>query len=223
MTDGEAIGLMLTGEGVNTEVLTPDDVPHETPGEFAVAPPNGRICAEQGCVNTLPDGSHPARKYCDEHFVGKGQRQARKRAGNNGERPPRLVVDVGGKRPKDGMKGQRARDTAQGATAFANVIATGISMTGDNVCATAIASQAAAWGESVGELSKYQPWLAQFFAPVGGDSQLGAWLGFGMVTGAMLLPVLAHHGMLPESVGAKLAGAYVAAEQASATADQPAA
>jgi hypothetical protein len=212
MTDSESIGLMLTGE-------SPPDV--TDPDDFGVIPPNGRICQEEGGANPLPDNSHPARKYCDEHFQGKGSRAGRRRAGNNGERPPRLVVDVGGARKTTGKSDQRARDTAAGAAAFLGVIATGVAMTGDNVCGNAISSQAAAWGEAVGELSKYQPWLAQFFAPVGGDSQLGAWLGFLMVTGSIALPVMAHHGLLPDSIGAKLGGAFVAAEHAAA--DVPAA
>lgn len=191
-------------------------------GDFSVVPPNGRTCAEEGCTNLLPDGSHPARKYCDEHFQGRGGRTGRKAKGNNGEKAPRLVVDVGGARVKGGKGDQRARDTAAGAAAFANVIATGIAMTGDDFCAGVIAGTAGQWGDAVGELSKYQPWLSTFFAPVGGDSQLGAWLGFMMVTGSIALPVLAHHGLLPDSVGAKLGGAFVAAQTAD-VADQPAA
>jgi hypothetical protein len=213
MSDTADIAMMLNG--------TEPDV--TDPANFTPIPPDGRVCAEDGCTNLLPDGSHPARKYCDEHFQGRGGRTARKAAGNNAERAPRLVVDVGGKRPKDGMKGQRARDTAAGAAAFAQVIAGGLAMTGDTVCAGAVSSQAQAWGDAVGELSKYQPGLASFFAPVGGDSQLGAWLGLLMVTGSIALPVLAHHNLLPENVGAKLGGAFVAAEQASSVADQPAA
>ena len=207
-----------------SESLTLGENFEQAPGEFATIPPTGRTCREDGCDNPIPDGSHPARKYCDDHFQGRGGRTGRKREGNNGEKAPRLVVDVGGARKTGGKADQRARDTAAGAAAFANVIATGVAMTGDNVCAGVIAGSAGAWGDAVGELSKYQPWLAQFFAPVGGDSQLGAWLGFVMVTGSIALPVLAHHGLLPDSVGAKLGGAFVAAEQAAAgVADQPAA
>jgi hypothetical protein len=91
-------------------------------------------------------------------------------------------------------------------------VATGLAMTHDNVCATAVAGGAKQWGDAVGELSKYQPWLQGFFAPAGGDSQLGAWLGFLMATGAIALPVLAHHNMLPASVGAKLGGIMVSAD-----------
>lgn len=177
-------------------------------GEFAVIPPSGRVCQEPGCENFLPDGSHPARKYCDEHFVGKGKTRKDSRTR---EKPPKLVVDLGGAK---GQKGdRRAAETAAGATAFMNVVATGLSVTGDDVCAAAVANGAAQWGASVGELSKYQPWLSQFFAPVGGENQLGAWLGFILATGAIALPVMAHHGILPASVGAKLGGVFVAAEQ----------
>jgi hypothetical protein len=176
-------------------------------GEFAVVPPTGRRCKFEGCDQPIPDGSHPARKYCEEHFVGKSG-NAKKRT----ERAPKLVVDLGGAK-KTGKTDQRAADTAAGALAFANVIATGFAMGSDDVCATAVVNGAPAWAQSVGELSKYQPWLASFFAPVGGESQLGAWLAFLMTTGAIALPVMAHHGILPESIGAKLGGVFVAAEQ----------
>jgi hypothetical protein len=178
------------------------------------APPSGRplSCAEPGCDGIVPPGSHPARKYCDLHLRGQAGRAARARAGLGREKPPKLVVQVG--KESAGKKDQRARDTAQGAAAFANVVATGLSMSGDQVCAAAVAGGSQAWGDAVGELSKYQPWLQQLFAPVGGDSQLGAWLGFLMATGAIALPVLAHHGMLPESVGARLGGVMVAADDA---------
>jgi hypothetical protein len=213
MTDD--IALMLTG----TEPSEPDAT---DPDDFRPIPPDARRpCAEEGCDGYVPSGEHPARKYCDEHFKGRGGRTARKAKGNNGEKPPKLVVEVGGKRPTGGKSDQRARDTAAGAAAFASVIASGLAMTGDNVCAGVVASQAGQWGDAVGELSKYQPWLASFFAPVGGDSQLGAWLGFFMVTGSIALPVLAHHNLLPDSVGAKLGGAFVAAQDAAT--NQPAA
>jgi hypothetical protein len=179
----------------------------ENPGEFAVIAPTGRICKFEGCSEPIPDGSHPARKFCETHFVGQGGAKRR-----SSERPPKLVLDIGGTKKSGGTKEQRARDTAAGATAFMNVVATGLSVSGDNTCATAVAGGAAGWGDAVGELSKYQPWLAQFFAPVGGDSQLGAWLGFLMATGAIALPVMAHHNLLPASVGAKLGGVFVAAD-----------
>jgi hypothetical protein len=192
-------------------------ITEEAAGEFAIVPPNGRPCQEPGCPNLLPDGSHPSRKYCEEHFVGKGARGKAK-----AEKAPKLVVDLGGgKATKKGD--QRVADTAAGAAAFMQVVATGLSVSGDQVCAAAVANGAAQWGQSVGELSKYQPWLQQFFAPVGGDNQIGAWLGFLMATGAIALPVMAHHNLLPQSVGAKLGGVFVAAEGAADGSQQPAA
>lgn len=172
---------------------------------------SGRVCAEDGCENPIPADAHQARKYCDEHFKGHGGRTERRRKGRTGERAPKLVVDIGGKRPTGGSKDQRARDTAAGARAFLNVVAAGVAASGDNVCAAALVTGGEQWAEAVGELSKYQPWLSTFFAPVGGDSQLGAWLGFLLATGAIALPILAHHGMLPQGVGAKMAGTFVAA------------
>jgi hypothetical protein len=212
MTDGEAIGLLLTGEST-ADVTDPDN--------FEPILPNGRVCQQEGCSNLLPDGSHPARKYCDEHFVGKGQRAERKRNGNNAERPPRLVVDVGGPRKTGGKSDQRARDTAQGAAAMLNVVATGFSMAGDQACAAAFVNGTPALSGAIGELSKFHPGISTFFAPVGAESEFGAWLGLLLAAAAIAVPVMAHHGVLPDSVGAKLGGVFVAAQDAAA--DQPAA
>jgi hypothetical protein len=182
--------------------------------EAAMNEPSGRKqCAYINddltqCPEFVPDGSHPARKFCDTHFVGGKRDRPRK------ESAPKLVVEMGGGKKGTTTKDKRAKDTAAGAIAFMNVVATGVAMSGDQLCAAAFANGATQWGEAVGELSKYQPWLAQFFAPVGGDSQLGAWLGLLMATGAIALPVLAHHNLLPASVGAKLGGVMVAADDA---------
>jgi hypothetical protein len=193
-------------------------------GEEWIIPPTGRTCKAAGCNGVIPDNSHPARKYCDEHFVGNGGSGKRYRADRGGEQAPKLIVDLGGAK-KTSAKDKRVAETAAGAVAFMNVVATGLAATGDDVCATAIAGGAKGWGDAVGELSKYQPWLASFFAPVGGESQLGAWLGFLLATGAIALPVLAHHNLLPESIGARVGGVFVAADTVGAdgTPVQPAA
>jgi hypothetical protein len=188
------------------DTLTTDDLA-EPPGEFTIIPPGARRpCAEEGCGDFVPAGSAPARKYCDAHFRGAGGKKPKPPK----EQPPKLVVDLGGAK-KSAKKDERAAATAAGAAAFMTVIATGVQMSGDDVCSSALAAGAAQWGASVGELSKYQPWLADFFAPAGGQGQLGAWLGFTMATGAVLLPIMAHHGILPESIGARVAGTMVAA------------
>lgn len=187
----------------------PDDAGDAQNGDdFRPIPPNGRVCKTEGCDNLLPDGSAPARKYCEVHFVG-----AKGSAKPKAEKAPKLVLEMGGK-GRGGTKDARAEQTAQGATAFATLLSTGFVMAGDNVCGGAIAAGAPAWGQAVGELSKYQPILSTLFAPAGGDNQFGAILGVLLTTGGMLLPVLAHHGMLPDSLGAKMGGVFVAAEMA---------
>lgn len=181
-----------------------------TDGESSGPTPEGsRPCQFAGCTGFVPPGSHPARKYCDEHFVGANRKAQRK-----GEKAPQTVINIQSASTKGSAKDKRIADTAAGAAAFMSVIASGLSISGDDVCAAAVQGGAQQWGQAVGELSKYQPALSKFFAPVGGDSQLGAWLGFLLATGAIALPVMAHHGILPESVGAKMAGVFVSAEGA---------
>lgn len=188
----------------------------EPPGEFS-ATLKGRTCKQKNpdgtlCGNPLPENSPPGRKYCEEHYVGNGGRAKRRREGRTGEKRPASVnVNVGGPRPTGGKKDQRARETAAGAEAFLKVAATGWAMTGDDICPASVSAGAPRWGEAVGELSKYQPWLANIFAPVGGDNQLGAWLGLLAASVPIVLPVLAHHNLLPDAIGVKLGGVMVAA------------
>lgn len=192
-------------------------------GEFAIVPPSGRICAEEGCDNPLPDGSHPARKFCDEHFVGKAGRKAKKT-----ERPPASVnihlKSAGGK------KDDRAAATAGGATAFMQMAAAGAAMlSGGNAESPWLKDSAVMrmhsedWGNAVGDLSKYQPWLQSVFAPVGGDNQMKAIFTLVVITGAIVVPCLSHHNMLPGEVGAMIGGVFMAAEQADGSQQQPAA
>ena len=195
--------------------MTTDEAPVVEPVVIDLGLDETRPCKEEGCTSFVPLNAHVARVYCDTHMRGAGGKvsRGRTRVAKNNEKPPRLALEIG-KAAKTSKGDAKAAQTAEGATAFMTVIATGIAMSGDETCASAIGGGAKAWGEAVGELSKYQPWLSTFFAPAGGDNQLGAWLGFAMTTGAILLPVLAHHGMLPESVGVKLAGMAVAAGDA---------
>jgi hypothetical protein len=116
---------------------------------------------------------------------------------------PRVVFEVGRTKPQ---KKSRETEVTEGATAMLNVVAAGIAMSGDAVCSTAVREGAPALAEALGDLSKYHPQIAKFFAPMGGESEFGAWIGLGMAGAPIVVTVLSHHNLLPASVGAKIGG-----------------
>jgi hypothetical protein len=120
---------------------------------------------------------------------------------------------MGGTRPKGGAKNDQAAKTAAGATTFLVVMSTAMAAMGNEKDAMAIQGGAQLWGQSMGELGKYHNWVNQLFAPVGGEGPMGAYIGVFLASMAIALPIMDNHGWLPQSVGVKLAGAAVAAEQ----------
>lgn len=162
-------------------------------------------CKEPGCSGWVALDAAPSTRYCPEHFRGASSRRAGK------EKAPKVVVSIQGKHSSDKQK-----ETARGAATFMTMVGSTFMLAKDEVCATAIVSGAEQWGEAVAELSKYQPWLASVFAPAAGDNQVGAWVGLFMASLPILLPVLAHHNLLPDSIGTLVGGVAVQAQQAQA-------
>ena len=179
--------------------------------DFAVADdvdeplPDGDVCSVPGCTNLLPDGHHPWRKKCDEHYSG-GTRTVKKRK----ERAPRVVVQLGSDKPP-ARSDRKAAETEKGARAMLQLVAAGVTMSGDQVCAAAIAGGSADLARALGELSKYQPALHKIFAPASASNQLGAWLGVAGASLPIVLVVLSHHHVLPDALAAKIAGVGLAA------------
>lgn len=195
-----------------TDTFLGDELPAAAP-----AAANERPCQSPGCESSIPEGSHPARKYCDEHFVGKhGKRKS--------EAAPGTVLNLNLPKPAAAnAKDKRAKDTAAGATAFMNLAAAGAAMLAGGQAdspwmkdAGVVKAGAQGWGDAVGELSKYQPWISSIFAPVGGDNQAKAIFMVVVATAAIVVPVLGNHGALPGEVGAMMGGMFVAAEQQAA-------
>lgn len=160
-------------------------------------------CAKEGCEVYLPAGHHHRRLYCDEH---QPEQSKPKR-----DRAPKLVVEIGNG-AKTTKKDSDAARVAGGATALMTMLAQGVMLAGDDVCGTAMAMGAKNWGAAMGELAKYQPALVKIFAPTQSD-QVVVWISAAIATSAIVIPVLTHHGLMPEAVASKLAGTMVAATQ----------
>lgn len=182
--------------------------------------PTGKQCAEAGCPNVIPGhgepGFHPARKLCDEHYVGgKGGHRERKAKRSPGDTAPGnvdLTVNLGNKGGGKTAADKRVLKVTNGATAMAQTFAVMLTVGGDPVCGKAIAEGAEQWGKAIGDLSRYQPILEKIFAPTGEVTGQGmAWLGVIAATCGIVIPVMAHHKLISPDLANKFAGGMVAA------------
>jgi hypothetical protein len=175
-----------------------------------------RLCQKPTCDNQIaPDAYHTVR-YCDEH------RKAKK----GDRKPTNIRFQVGSAGGGRSAEAQRKAKVRAGATSMMSMVASGVAMTGDQFCAEAIASGADSWAKSMADLSVYQPWIANIFAPTGDiTGQMTAWIAAVICTAGIAVPVLAHHNMVPPSVAEKFGAVMVVSAQAAAetqaTADDP--
>lgn len=183
-----------------------DFFPEETPDADV------RTCAAEGCENPLPEGSSHFRRYCDEHQPPKRERATKaKPTRTRRDSAPRVVVELGA--GKASRKADQKAKVEQGALKYLKVVELGVAIAGDPTCASSIKSGAPALASALAELSEYQPALAKFFLPSENAGQVAAWIAVAVAAGGIALPVTAHHGLLPESIAAKLGGVFVAAHQ----------
>jgi hypothetical protein len=197
-------------------------------GSGIVDPPSplysGKPCAEPGCDNPIPrhgePGFGPARKKCDDHFV--GSKHAGVSRPKKDSAPSNVKVDIN--LPKAGggntAADKRVKKVSAGATQMANTVAVLMTVGGDPVCGAAVAAGAAQWGAALGELSRYQPVLEKIFAPTGDVTGQGmAWLSVVAATAGIVIPVMAHHGLVSESLATKFAAGTIAATAVADTVD----
>jgi len=124
--------------------------------------------------------------------------------------------------PKANTKDKRAQEVAAGAQAFLTLIASGVALAGDDVCAAAWNTQIPQIAAQLGELSRFHPGIAKLFAPIGEESELGAWLGLRFAMAPAVIATLSHHHMMPNALAQKIAGVAVAATEAASSGAQAA-
>ncbi len=184
----------------------------EMEDELAESTLGRRICNEDECENFLPLDAHRFQRYCEVHArPARPKPGANKRTRTRRDAPPKVVIDLGQRGAK--ASSPQTKKVENGAKAALGLIGVGVTMMGDQVCGSAIAAGAADFGKALGELSKYQPIIAKIFAPASASDQAAAWLTVGMATLPILIPVLAHHKLLPAQVGMLLGGVAHAAAQ----------
>lgn len=174
-----------------------------------------RVCANPECDTPLPITASNFQKYCDEH------RPPPKSSGGKRGRPKRDVppkidftVNLGAKPTTKAAKAQAEKDRIEkAASTLFGLVAVGVSTIGDEVCASALSQGAPALAKALADLSEFQPMIAKIFTPVSGSEQASAWLGVGLATLPIVIPVLAHHNMLPKSVASVIGGLGIVAEE----------
>lgn len=172
-----------------------------------------RICAAEGCDNPLPEGSSHFRRYCDEHQPPKRERAAKPKPRRTTRRdtPPKVVLEIGAAKTTK-AQAQKAKVEA-GVSKYLKVIELGVQIAGDPTCASSIKAGSPALASALAELAEYQPALAKFFLPSENAGQAAAWVAVAVAAGGIALPVMAHHGLLPDSIASKIGGVFVAAHQ----------
>jgi hypothetical protein len=187
-------------------------------------PPNScPECAAEGVTNSYKTAGGLGSHRKNAHGV-EGKAEHKRPGKSKSSGPPRDVninVNTGAK-----PKGKNAKDTAKlaqtakGATSFANFAATGLVLMNQAEDADDIAKNAEAFGAAIGDLAQYQPWLSTVFAPSGEmTGEVAAWLGVTFVVAAMVIPIGARHGWVPEKYAAAFGVAMSAPTMAAAAAD----
>lgn len=126
-------------------------------------------------------------------------------------------VSVGGTKKGKDSELDKVREQA---LMLANLIAGGILMLGQADDAKDVRDNAGAWADSVRELARHEDWLRKIAQGGEMTERALAWVGFLFATGAMLLPILLRHQIIPENLAelVSLDGSPVAAQDPAAPA-----
>ena len=152
------------------------------------------------CGELLPEPGdpayHPMRKYCDEHKP--------KKKDGSAQRPLNVNVDLSG--PKTSGKKQDEFDKlVGGATQLLGFIPMGFQLTGDSVCATAIADAVPAIAHQLAQLAQYHPGLKKILAPAESTGEAMVWVGLVLALSPVIIAILSHHGLINEEWAGRLA------------------
>jgi len=100
-------------------------------------------------------------------------------------------------------KGATYAQIQEGLESFVTMIGVGVRMAGDEYCGDRILTQGPALTDSLVELSKQNPNVKRMLASL---SQTSVWGGVIIASASLVLPIMAHHGLVPAPI-ASLMGA----------------
>ena len=176
-----------------------------------------RLCAMPGCQETFTI-KYPSenRRNCDTH---KGQRVDGRPSGahgrGGGDRPPSSVrVDLNLGKPAK-TKDPALEAVEKRLSSIAGMMAVVVLLVGQPEDAADIERARAQWAAAGAELAAYEPWLKKLAAGGEASERVLAWVKFATATGAMLVPILLRHDVLPAPL-ANLLGAMASSPEADA-------
>lgn len=177
-------------------------------GERPITDEDGRrycqyVDPESGaaCTEPLPDNAHVTRRFCVGHQRG-GHLLKKAKA----DKAPRGHVNVTVKppSPRRTPKGDDVARVVGAVNAYLGLAAKILKARGDEQCATTIGDSAQGIAESVGEIARYHPGIAKMLAPVEATGEAAAWIGLLVAVSPVIVAILAHHELLPQSVADKV-------------------
>jgi hypothetical protein len=156
-------------------------------------PKNCRTCG----VSFIPKSGKQI--YCDEHGP-KKQRAKEDKA------PPSIQINLGATPGASKAKGDPEIEQVRArALALAKTLAMFLTLINERD-AQAVDKGSENWAKAVAEVARHEEWLRKFAA--GGDApeRVMAWLGLGMASAGIILPILLNHNALPPQVAALVVG-----------------
>jgi hypothetical protein len=179
----------------------PDDGPDNVEG----AVPEGRPCKAPGCMNRLPLGAGGRRRFCDDHQPGKS---------TDNDRPPPAPTDGAAKAAtatatstRRGSKAAKADELERvqnnakflfsmiaGATEMAAQARGSVILHAD---ALDIERGSDTMALATRNLAAHEAWLRKLLAGGEASERAMAWIGFLMVVGPVVGPILIRHKVIP--------------------------
>lgn len=183
-------------------------------GVAATLAPTVTVKLCRTCSTPLPvkgeDGYHVQRLYCEK--CGPPTKPRKKKIVPTGDMPQSVInnnFEVKVPSPAKSKLDDRQQAVEQGFIDMMGIVPMGMAAFGDEVCPPAIKAALPAIGHQIAILSKYHPVLAKIFADGEISGELMAWFGLLLATTPVLIAVLAHHDMVPETIAKRVA--YTAA------------
>jgi len=151
------------------------------------------------CANTLPEGHHVTRRYCDGCKRGGALHSRTER-----DKPPTVKFEVKPPRATNAKDATKVK-VAGAATAWIGLAAVAIEAAGDKVCADALKASAPSIAAQLAELSEYHPGIVKVLAPVEASGEVAVWIALVIAVSPIILTVLAHHELIPASWAERIA------------------
>ena len=129
------------------------------------------------------------------------------KAGKKDASPTSIKVEMG-TRAASPAKDKDLQAVEDNARQLVQWIAAITLMVGQGEDALILQKGSGPWASSVRELAAHEEWLRKIMAGGETSARALAWIQFLTATGAIALPILLHHGMLPDNFAAMATGIF---------------